>query len=935
MSATAFGQKNIDCTDGACSPDFIPLDQVEKPFFSFIDVGSNNQDDIVISTQPNQTPRSLRIYLENNSLLDYHDLTLNLSASSSEANAADFMVIADMLENVNLSSNGHQGVDGLDASQICANKFKLGSNGGYGELAKAEFESKRAFNSSIDPNRCEFLDVDFLQQNNFTCAEDSFSEIDVNNPLVTVDRLKGKTRCLGLSFHDVCLSKTLEVSCTWKIKYLSPVEVAGQFSNDPADSETKTFKIPEGEWLEKKDRPGFKQYLCEVATSVPSDPPRSELLTNPTLDFNSDGWNLTNSFWINRKIKTQGDVSETTRPLVQQVVSTEPGRKYRVTGVWSKAVEDTWVSTGRLAAWSNPSKDAMLGMDEFYEGSQAIGDIHFNSSPTYYHYGYVSSVNGSKNQVFTIRNDDDREAISCDPPHLTGETQFFSIISDTCGSNNLGIGQSCSVTVRARPTSNGRKVAYLKRRCRDKYGDETTLNTKMEVQGYREYPRSGNVIVVNTSQQWNYCSNPPGGGGVSEGPCFSCGQGPYGYCFDEVSATYSDGRHWIFNGGNWQTWRVSNCSGGICTYNSPSASTCSCESFFGGPCSCTMGYVSDTPDTGLYIGSVPSAPAPRIFPLPNNTDISSANRKSSADLDFIFTATENETLIEYSPILRFHTGYINEVSVTEVSPNAGPSIPPVYDGAGNVQANVAGAEGSGYYELAADPTFDVTSPGFDPIFFRIPDESDWRIRYQGIGQQCPRHFEKIKLNHLASIIDFDDNDDLCDDVSAPEDPSGIVINWRSIGFDRLPEFGTESVQCRIDNCPLQSQVRDFEYNLDVLNPTSGVGGTQQGEGVLFVYDYESLSASSQNGAAGLPGDNDIPVIRNERVCAKIQDATTEGVSSAFAAEPVVQFQRHNWQALKVKEVQDVDLGPENNGKKIKVFKKLDSSARYLLKKEVL
>lgn len=908
--------KDADCSDGACSVNFVPETQLEKSTYTFLDVGTQNDEDILITTQNSAQPRSIRLYVEGNDTVSPNNLSINLSATSSEYNAGDIIVVADLLSGVTIDLDGYQGPRGKDASQLCAEKYKLGSAGGYGDLAKAEFEARRLFDPGISSDRCSPLDIVYLQENNFTCSDGSFTEIDANNPVVTAKRLKGKTRCIGLSFHDVCLSKSVEVLCTWKVKYLEPVAVAGQFSTNPNDSQTKSFTMPEKEWLEKKNKPGFIDYLCNVGTSLPGDPPAVELLNNPAFNFGAEGWSLTQSSWSTeqRRVKTLGGINQVVRPSISQTVSTTPGKKYRVKGSWFKAIEEPHVSTGRISIWADASKSSLIEKSEFYEPG-AVGNVHFNSNPTYHHFNYIQSGALSSPKAFALTNEDDRPAVNCSSPYLFGgDSSHFSIITDNCGSNDLAVGQSCVVEIRANPLTNGRKSTRLKRDCTDDYGSSTTLDTLIEVQGYSNYPYG---IVSSSPLTFN--------------------------------PTYTDGEWWRLNGPDWQTWGIVSCNGqtptsrngdqafspgAICT-EAADKSSCSCTDFNSAACACSIGYYNKTPGSGLFIGNVPAAPAPKSFPLVLNSQINSGVRQNQADLDFVFTATGNQTLLEYSPILKFNSGYVDNLSVVEVSANAGPSVPPEYDVGGNPIANVAGAEGNGYYQLAGAPNSSLTSPGFDPVFFSIPDESDWRIRYVQTGNSCPTHFDKIKTDHLSSIISFDEDDELCDDIESPEDPEGLVIDWTSIGFDRLPEFGTESVQCRIDNCSITSQVRDIDYNLDVLNPSSGTDGTQQGGGSLFVYDVSQSSFSGVNGSAGPVGSDDINELVDNRICAKIQDAQTQGVDSQFAAEPVVLFQRHIWQALKVKETGNFGNNPINNGKKINIFKKLDSSVRYFLKNEVL
>lgn len=912
--------KNINCSDGQCNSDFVPLEIFERPFYSVIDAG-NNIDKIYVFKNANESPRSLRLNIESNTLINPPDLDINLSSDSTNYNAGDFFLTTDIVNKLSVKLDGFQGQKGKSTSELCAEKYL---NEEFGIAAKQEFLAKRVFNTALPANKCEYVDVDYLQQNNFACDDSSFLEIDNLSPVVNVKRLKGKYRCLGLSVGDVCLNKTIEVSCLWKIKYLSPAQVAGTYSTSQNDWETKKFKISEKEYLEKSLTPGFNNYMCNIATSNEGEV-LNNILQNGEFFINASNWNLTQTNWINKKIKFNGSINQTIRPTATQILNTQIGRRYRVKATLLKSEEDSWISTGRVNLFDSPAKTNLITNKEFYEIG-AVGNIHFNSNPTYKHFGYLLPGTFSAIENFLITNEDDREATNCSAPYLQGNDGSFTITADNCGTNNLGIGQSCQVQIRANPNTIGRKTVYLKRNCVDSYGTSSTLNTKIEAQAYQQYQR--NVVV--TPKQGYTASNCVPSGTPETYPTYAC---------DIVrSPRYSDNKWWKFdvNTQQWQYWGAINCPSnincqinedGFCFYTQYTGNFNTLTYF-----NCDEGYVNGNPDGGLFIGSVPTNVAKNPFPLPLKSSISLSNQKDFYDFDFIFTATSTQTLIELRPILRFHSGYFDNISVTEISPNAGPSIPPIDTNT----ANATGAEGVGYYDLA-ETSFAFTSPGYNSSTYKIENGSDWSIRYVAGGVSCPKYFEKIKTGHLSSHVSYDDNDNLCDDVYTKEDPANELIQWTNIGFERLPEFGTEIVQCAIDNCPVSNTVRNLDHQIVTLNTSDGISGTEQGEGYIFLYsikDALNSEFSSKIGGAGEAGADDISKINSTRVCVKVNDVDSTGVDSEFAAEPSVSFRRYNWQAIRVENNSNFGNPPLNNGKKIKVYKKVDQSVRHLIKKEL-
>jgi hypothetical protein len=123
--------------------------------------------------------------------------------------------------------------------------------------------------------------------------------------------------------------------------------------------------------------------------------------------------------------------------------------------------------------------------------------------------------------------------------------------------------------------------------------------------------------------------------------------------------------------------------------------------------------------------------------------------------------------------------YVDNVSLTPVSLNAGPSTPPTNP----ITANVAGSIGNGYYALFGEPTTLRTTPGFDSANFSLIDGSKWDIKYTGLGQSCQLFYSKIANNYLASHVEYDPNDDQCDDLNLALDPTSTFIQFQNIGFE--------------------------------------------------------------------------------------------------------------------------------------------------------
>jgi hypothetical protein len=899
FSFNASAQKLIQCQDDVCNANFDPELQLEKIFYSAIDAGVRNQEDIEVESNTYLQPRSTRLYIEQNNLLG-QNLSVNLRSKSEDYNSSDFLLISDFIKNLGINLSGYDGVDGKKASQICAEEYQKGAFGAFGEEALQEFENRRLFDLTIPRDECVRVDQEYLLDNNFTCDQADFEEIDVNNPSVIVERLKGKNKCIGLSYMDICLSKTVEVTCTWRILYTDPPTVAGQFStsNNYPDVHTKVFRMSEQEFLANRQNSEKIQYYCNNLTYNPIvDSPPKEIIKNGNFYFDLRDWDNHSMSWVNEKMKMIGGENQTVRPKAEQIIDTIPGRKYRVQAVFSKASEHSYVSGGYLKVWNNLNKDEELFNEYVYEEG-AIDGVFLTSDQAPFHYNYIFEGTTSTSKEFTITNKDDRDAKNCSPPFIDGDSNDFIIVTDTCGEQDLAVGESCSITVRARPLSVGSKKGYIKRNCIDDFGNNTTqLNEEIYVVGWN-----------------NFIQSQDGNGN------------PIGF--------YTDGFYWRrYNLGSGDEWLrcVADYQENLkCNASSPIENI---------PQGLDRGkwYPGYNPQ-GMTIPNPLPTPTIENFPMVQNSSIDYVNQFSFKNIDFIFTATTNKSILELGSILKYHTGYFDTIQVTQLAETAGPDIKPPSDklcpDPQNTPGCLSGELGNGFYELYGQPSYLPTSPEYDDTYYTIPEDSDWRIRYVEVNNSCPQYFTKIKTGHLASNIGYDDNDELCDDVYLPEDPASKIISWQFVGFERKAEFGTELIQCRLGDCLIDSSIRDSSRNLVDINPGSGTNGTQQGQGVLFLYDVENLSAISKNGKGGIIGEKDLPELSEERLCVKIKDAKTEGENSLYAIDPSVEFRRYNWKPLKIIENGNFGITPPDNGKRIHILKKLDSSSRYFLKNEL-
>jgi hypothetical protein len=905
---TAYSQaeKNISCAATTCTPDFEPEDQFEKIYHTSIDMGNSNESDVVVDTTINQSPRSLRLYVENNEQQFPPNLNLILRSKNEEFNAGDGFLIGDYFKNLNINMNGYSGILGKPASQICAEKFQIGGTLGYGDFARAEFQAKRISNTSIPINQCIYSDVEFLSQNNFRCDEEMYNEILSNDPTVSVRRLRGKNKCLGVGFQDVCVQRTVEVTCTWTLRYLEPANLRGQLSTNPSERVTKKFVMFENEFNAKYnlDPSTWGKYLCNTLTKgTQVEPTPVELVRNSALTRNSDNWALSgNTHWVNGKIKIySGPILNDPSDGINMIKSI-PGvgnpASQSFTGYNATVIFNFITKSPVPGATVTPT---LLYQRSGFTCSFSKQECYYSAPPNgvYYNDLLLATVrlvdsNGYKSYYdikLDIGYDYDQSA-----RYVGGYGKKMRCAGGTA---------SNSYETRwfpGRYTKNENNTFCADGRC-FRYSGGSGVVKALRVY----YPDASSYLVWNQlSGDWR---RKCGGDYIySVGMHFFLKHYPRASLirrFDLEDYPYSAAEQ-VVPTEIGRTYRVTALMKSALEETRP-----------------TSGRVN------IYSDSSKTSLIKRL----NFTETGLKYPLSTAFLnyiDFTFTATTNSVLLEFTSNNTEYSAYFDDISVKPVSLFAGPPVmptdPPI--------PNAAGVLGNGYYDLAVAPSAVRTTPGYSLSLLEPLPGSSWKVVYTGIGEECPLYGNKIKTNYLASHVTYDEDDNLCDDVSISQDPDGF-ITWRNIGFERRPEFGQETINCSVSSCPVSSTVQTRDLVLDTINTGSGISGTERGNGFVFIYDTQNLTSTSINGIPGTPGPNDLPDITTNRVCAKVQDAITEGEESEFAKDPVVQFKKFNWTPIKVIGQDAQAKIPKDNKKRVYIYKKIDSSVRYLLKQELL
>lgn len=227
----------------------------------------------------------------------------------------------------------------------------------------------------------------------------------------------------------------------------------------------------------------------------------------------------------------------------------------------------------------------------------------------------------------------------------------------------------------------------------------------------------------------------------------------------------------------------------------------------------------------------------------------------------------------------------------------------------------------------------LTKPGVNPLTSVPEAGSDWELYYTEAYGSCLSSFTTIRTR-FSAVNAYDETGTDCSDVGVAEDPNHL-IPWTYTGMAQEESFGPELLHCGVGECPVQSTLSDLERYLDTITPTSGTSGTQQGNGVIFAYDVQNLTASAVIGQAGAAGQIDIESPMSIKYCGKIRDYDSDGASSDYARSPSVSFRIYNWKAIKTQAGGINGTQPTQSDNGIKIFKKIDESVRYFLSKVLL
>jgi hypothetical protein len=891
---------SLDCSNTTCTPNFTPVsahDGSADGGYTAINVGQNTSN-INVFVDNQQTPRNLRMNVFNGAFPSGaqnpgYNLSVNLNSSTSSSNAGSVIILGDNFNNLDIDLNGYSGGSGQNASNICAQNFL---NGTYGPDSQNFFTTLRTNNPSISSSACVQDDVNYLQNNKFQC-DSGFTQIFTGNSSVysvTVEQIPTINRCQAALDYNICLRRMMDVSCEWAI-----YNGNGNFT---ADLSSGSAQLVNAYTVNGSITAGISAITSStnantIAIGQPvignGIPANTSVvgINGSTIQLSQAPTNTTSGepFLIGVVVgqtvfATVGIPTETTVAAISPdgtIISLSDPVTITNTAVALTSAAETDYAT---------NIDRIMPENEYYYLSQIMSpsdlcNLHIAndvSTTNYVPQGSTSSFTGNTIQTaFAISNVSNLTASI-----TTGSTQvIYTTLPPGIIAGQPLYGQGISDNTIIESISNS--VITL-----STPATQTITNDPLLVGPQIGQTLSGSGIPPNDSGP-NSTPTPS--------PSPSTGS---------VTTTITA----IVVGGT---------TTAVTAVGSQTVSTIPDTSFF----------VVGEPITGNNFGNA------TIISITDANDIEISVPATSDGPD---TLTFTNTVIMSQPANYTQTG------ISVVAASNDPIINPVTSNANSY----AGCNGGCFWQVKSTAAV-LTTPGM--VGNQLAPGSDWQLITTAPGQQCDTStnvttgfyttYQTVNVNYVA----YDPTSSACnasdivtysggvEDTTYPAasiDPNEQAV-WFYTGTTQEPDFGTIAIECDLGSCPVNSVVSDLTQSFSTITPTSGQSGTQQGSGIVLIYDAATLpTPQASPGLAGAGGQNDLVDQATTNVCVKILDASTQGINSSYAKTPQVSFNQYNWQALNIGPSGSPGSQAVSNGGTVSVWKKIDYSVRAFVQNEL-
>jgi hypothetical protein len=865
----------IDCTNSTCTPNFTVNSNHAGSSYNAIDVGQNAAN-INVSVDSGQAPRNLRMNVFNGAFPSGttnpgYSLNVNLSSNSNSSNSGNFILLGDNFANLDVTLNGYNGAAGSSASTICANNIKAGN---YGADALSFFNNLRLNNPSISANNCVLDDINFLQSSKFSCPS-GFSQILTSNSVysVNVQRIPQINRCQTSLNYNVCLRRQVELSCEWTIFNGS--------ANFNANLTAGTNQLSSAFTVTGQLNGTIQVTLLSNPSNIKVGQPVTAAGIPPS----------TTIVQINGSVLTLSQPATVNANGVPLLIGVLPGQEISGPGIPIGTNIASVSSDGQTISITN--------------NATITNTVVALTSATPTSFGGNISREMPENEYFYYSNLMSSSDI-CNL-HVAQEISNPSYVAQGSSSTFLGntilgaAGISNATNFQGSLTQNSTQVVFTTLPAGiiaglPIYGAGIQANTIIEA--------INNSIITLSAPATVTASNVL----LLAGP--------------EVGETLS----------------------GVGIPNNTTITAIGTAAIFTGTTTSGQTSISGITSTKGLIAGQPIVTSSNFGP---NTFIVSVDDANDITLSGSAFVTGTDTITVSNSIIANQNLNLTQSNVNIIAQSLTPVVNPLFSNANSY----AGCTGACFWQVTAVAET-LTTPGL--IGNQLAPGSDWQIVNTAPGQQCDDStnpqtgfystLQSVNVNFVAydptstacntgDIVTYSGGVENTAYPAASIDPNEQAV-WFYTGVTQEPDFGTQVLECSLGSCPVNSVVSDLTQSLDTITPTAGQNGTQQGTGLLMIYDAQNVSTSANVGTAGAGGQNDIIDQATTQVCAQIFDAASEGIGSDYAKNPLVTFDSFSWQALQVNASGNPGQQPVNNAAVITLWKKVDTSVRKFLQNEL-
>jgi hypothetical protein len=892
---------SLDCSNTTCLPNFTPQtkhDGSANGGYTAVDVGQNTSN-INVFVDTAQTPRNLRLNVfngafPNGSQNPGYNFTANLSSSTSSSNAGSLILLGDNFNNLDIDLNGYNGSAGQSASAICAVNFLSGS---YGADALNFFTTLRTNNPSISSSACVQDDINYLQNNKFQC-DSGFTQIYTGNSSVysvTVEQIPTINRCQASLTYDICLRRMDQVSCEWAI-YNGNANFTADLTNGSAN-------VINASTITGTLNPGSNQV---TSTSNANTITVGQPVIGNGIPQNTSVSSINGSTVILSSASTIGSTT-----TVKLLIGVAVGQTvFATAGIPTETKVAAISADGTTIALSQPVTitNTAVSLQAATETNYATDIDRIMPENEYAYFSQIMSPSDLCN--LHIAND-------VSTPNYVPQGSSSSFTGNTV-LGNVAITNASNLT--ASITAGSTQVIYTILPSgilagQPIYGQGISNNTIIE-------SISSSVITLSTPATLTLSNDP-----LLVGP--------------QIGQILSGNGIQPNNGG------TSSPSPSPTPSASGSTTTTMLGIVVGGSTSGTTVVSSQTisniPDTSIFlVGEVITG---NNFGTVSIINIDDGN---SVDISEPATSAGPDTLTYSNNIIMSNPANFTQTGISVVAASNNPIVNPVTSNANSF----AGCTGGCSWKVKST-TAVLTTPGM--VGNQLAAGSDWQLITTAPGQQCDTStnattgfyttYQTVNVNYVA----YDPTSSACNASDIVTYSGGVENNaypalsidpneqavWFYTGATQEPDFGTVGVECDLGSCPVNSVVSDLTQNFSTITPTSGQNGTQQGGGIVLIYDAANLpTPQSTPGIAGSGGQNDLVDQATTNVCVKVLDASTQTINSTYAKSPMVNFNRYSWQAISVGQSGSPGSQAVSNGGVVSVWKKIDYSVRAFVENEL-